>query len=107
MIVRGRWGNPWIFERARGLIHEGKDIPPPPWQERKKLAFRHLEMLLQSKGVPWEIIAFIKHLGWYVRVYPAAAEFRKRINTIRSKEAFIREIEVYFCYVEAIQGGVS
>jgi tRNA-dihydrouridine synthase len=46
-------------------------------------------------------------LGWYVRGYPAAAEFRKRINTIRSKEAFIREIEVYFRYVEGIQGGGS
>ncbi|OGP52918.1 MAG: hypothetical protein A2Y65_10215, partial [Deltaproteobacteria bacterium RBG_13_52_11] len=25
MIGRGSWGNPWIFERARGLIHEGLD----------------------------------------------------------------------------------
>jgi nifR3 family TIM-barrel protein len=107
MIGRGSWGNPWIFERARGLIHEGKALPPPRWEEREKLAFRHLEMLLQRKGVPWGIIAFIKHLGWYVKGYPAAAEFRRRINTIRSPEAFIREMESYFRYVEDTQRGSS
>jgi tRNA-dihydrouridine synthase len=64
-------------------------------------------MLLQRKGVPWGIIAFIKHLGWYVKGYPAAAEFRKRINTMRSPEAFIREMEAYFRYVEGTQQGSS
>jgi nifR3 family TIM-barrel protein len=105
MIGRGSWGNPWIFERARGLIHEGKALPPPRWEERGKLAFRHLEMLLQRKGAPWGIVAFIKHLGWYVKGYPAAAEFRKRINTIRSQEAFIREMEAYFRDIEGTRRG--
>jgi hypothetical protein len=48
----GELGKPLDLREGAGFIHEGKDIPPPPWQERKKLASRHLEMLLQSKGVP-------------------------------------------------------
>lgn len=105
MIGRGSWGNPWIFERARGLIHQGLDIPLPTWEARKKLIFRHLEMLLQWKNAPWGLCIFIKHVGWYVKGYPAAAEFRRRINTIRSQEAFIREMEAYFRYIEGKQGG--
>ena len=105
MIGRGSWGNPWIFERAWGFIHEGRDIPPPTWDERKKLILRHLELHLQRNGAPWGIVLFIKHLGWYLKGYPAAAEFRKKINTIRSKEAFIREMEEYFQYIENRRGG--
>jgi nifR3 family TIM-barrel protein len=105
MIGRGSWGNPWIFERARGLIHTGEDIPPPTWEERKTLVLRHLELLLERNGTPWGICIFIKHLGWYVKGYRAAAEFRRRINTIRSHEAFIQEIEAYFRSIEGTEKG--
>jgi len=107
MIGRGSWGNPWIFERTRGLIHEGQDIPLPTWEEREGVILRHLEMHLERKSAPWGLLTFIKHVGWYLKGYPAVAAFRKRINTIRSKEAFIREIETYFRYIESIQGGTS
>jgi len=107
MIGRGSWGNPWIFERARGLIHGGEDIPLPTWEEREGLILRHLEMHLETKSAPWGLLTFIKHVGWYLKGYPAAAAFRKRINTIRSTEAFIREIEAYFRYIESTQGGTS
>jgi tRNA-dihydrouridine synthase B len=104
MIGRGSWGNPWIFARARGLIHEGRDIPPPGWEERKKLILRHLEMHLQGNDAPWGTIKFIKHVGWYVKGYPAAADFRRRMNAIRSQEAFIREMEAYFRHIELRRG---
>jgi tRNA-dihydrouridine synthase B len=107
MIGRGSWGNPWIFEGVRGLIREGHDIPLPTWEERKRVLLRHLELHLERKCAPWGLLTFIKHVGWYVKGQPAAAQFRKRINTIRSKEAFIREIEAYFRYIESTQGGTS
>jgi tRNA-dihydrouridine synthase B len=107
MIGRGSWGNPWIFEGVRGLIHKGHDIPLPTWEERKRVLLRHLELHLERKGAPWGLLTFIKHVGWYVKGRPTAAQFRKRINTIRSKEAFIREIEAYFRSVEGTQGGAS
>jgi tRNA-dihydrouridine synthase B len=96
MIGRGSWGNPWIFAQARALIRQGKEIPPPAWEEREALIYRHLEMLLQRRGTPWGLIAFIKHVGWYVKGYPAASDFRRRISTIRSHEAFVGEMEAYF-----------
>jgi nifR3 family TIM-barrel protein len=104
MIGRGSWGNPWIFAGVRGLIHEGRDIPPPTWQERKRVLLRHLAMHLERKGEPRGLLSFIKHVGWYLKGYPAVAAFRKRINTIRSREAFIQEIEAYFRSVEVTQG---
>jgi tRNA-dihydrouridine synthase B len=107
MIGRGSWGNPWIFERARGLIHEGQDIPLPTWEEREQLVLRHLEMHVERKSAPWGLLTFIKHVGWYLKGYPAVAAFRRRINTIRSKEAFVREIKAYFRFVEGAQGGTS
>jgi tRNA-dihydrouridine synthase B len=104
MIGRGSLGNPWIFERARGLIHEGQHIPPPTWDERKQCINRHLEMLLQRHNTPLGIILFIKHLGWYIKGLPMAAEFRWRINTIRTEEGLLREMEVFFQYIEDVQG---
>jgi tRNA-dihydrouridine synthase B len=104
MIGRGSCGNPWIFEQARGLIHEGQAILPPSWDERKRCISRHLEMLLQRNGAPLGIIIFIKHLGWYVKGLPAAAEFRGRINTIRTTEGLRREMEEFFQYIEGLQG---
>lgn len=105
MIGRGSWGNPWIFKRVRGLIQEGQDIPLPSWEEREQLILRHLELHLERKSAPWGLLTFIKHVGWYLKGYPAVAAFRKRINTIKSKEAFIREIEAYFRSIERTQGG--
>ena len=104
MIGRGSLGDPWIFERARGLINEGQAIPPPSWEERKVCISRHLDMLLQRNGAPLGIIIFIKHLGWYVKGLPTATVFRKRINTIRSKEALVREMEGYFQHIESTHG---
>jgi tRNA-dihydrouridine synthase B len=104
MIGRGSCGNPWIFEQARGLINEGQYIPPPTWDERKHHINRHLDMLLQRNGIPLGIILFIKNLGWYVKGLPAAAEFRGRINTIRTKEGLLREMEAFFQYIEGVQG---
>jgi tRNA-dihydrouridine synthase B len=104
MIGRGSCGNPWIFEQARGLIHEGHAAPPPSWDERKQCINRHLDMLLQRNGTPLGIVLFIKHLGWYVKGLPSAAEFRGRINTIRTKEGLLREMEVFFQYIEGVQG---
>jgi len=104
MIGRGSCGNPWIFEQARGLIHEARHIPPPTWDERRRCINRHLDMLLQRNGIPLGIILFIKHLGWYVKGLPAAAEFRGRMNTIRTKEGLVRELEAFFQYIEGVQG---
>jgi tRNA-dihydrouridine synthase B len=104
MIGRGGWGNPWIFERARGLIHERQHIPPPTWDERKRCINRHLDMLLQRNGIPLGIILFIKHLGWYIKGLPMAAKFRGRINTMRTKEGLLREMEVFSQYIEDVQG---
>jgi tRNA-dihydrouridine synthase len=61
-------------------------------------------MLLQRNGTPLGIILFIKHLGWYIKGLPMAAEFRGRINTIRTKEGLIREMETFFRYIEDVQG---
>jgi tRNA-dihydrouridine synthase B len=104
MIGRGSWGNPWIFEQARGLIHEGRTIPRPTWEETKDMILRHLEMHLERNGTPRGGLTFIKHVGWYLKGYPAAAEFRRRINTIKSKAALIREMEAYFQYIEDVRG---
>jgi tRNA-dihydrouridine synthase B len=107
MIGRGSWGNPWVFARVRGHIHEGQDIPLPTGEEREQLILRHLELHLERKSAPRGLLTFIKHVGWYLKGYPSVAAFRKRINTISSKEAFIREIEAYFRSVGSIRGETS
>jgi hypothetical protein len=96
MIGRGSWGNPWIFKRVRGLIHEGQDIPLPSWEEREQLILRHLELHLERKSAPWGLLTFIKHVGWYLKGYPCGRCLSQEDKHHQVQEAFVREIEAYF-----------
>lgn len=104
MIARGSFGNPWIFQQARARL-DGRDArPDPPAAERFAVALRHAELQLAIQGDDRRTaIEFRKHLSWYVRGVPGAAELRRELQQIES----MAEIErIFRRYLEPAQAVV-
>ena len=95
MIGRGALGNPWIF-RELNAAWKGKELPPPPGIEDKKLMMlRHFNDVLDLKGEYAAVREMRKHVGWYLKGLPGSAAFRGKVNQITSAEKLreaIREI---------------
>jgi len=85
MIARGSFGQPWIFDQTRALL-EGKPKPAaPPVAERFAIAMEHARMAEQYEpDLRGAAIEFRKHLGWYVKGLPHAAEMKKRLFAVQS-----------------------
>ena len=93
MIARGSFGNPWLFRDARALL-EGRPVPPAPTpEERFAVALEHARLTLALDGdTPKTVLEFRKHLGWYVRGLPGAAQLRERLHRVES----LAEVERIF-----------
>jgi nifR3 family TIM-barrel protein len=86
-IARGVWGKPYIFTQIKDLLKSGKyaeyDFP-----KIKKIMIKHAESIWEDKG-KLGMFEIRKHLAWYVRGFPGAAEIRKKLVTASS----VREIK--------------
>ena len=85
MIARGSFGNPWIFQRARSLLSGLEPRPEPGTAERFAVALRHARLQLTIKGDDRRTaVEFRKHLSWYMKGMPGAAQLRERLQRIES-----------------------
>jgi nifR3 family TIM-barrel protein len=85
MIARGSFGNPWIFAQGRDLL-EGRPMRPGPTaEERFGTALEHARLALRLQGDTRKTaMEFRKHLGWYTKGLPGAADLRQRLFAIES-----------------------
>lgn len=84
MVGRGSLGNPWIFSRSNHLLETGELLPEPTFEKRIEVCLRHADLLVKEKGGLFGIRQMRKHIVWYTKGMPQAAEFRKRIFTLGS-----------------------
>lgn len=85
MIARGSFGNPWIFQQTRALLERKTPRSTPGAAERFSVAVRHAKLALEIQGDSRRTaLEFRKHLGWYTRGLPGAAELRQRLHQIES-----------------------
>jgi nifR3 family TIM-barrel protein len=85
MIARGSFGNPWIFQQTRDLLSDRPARPAPGAAERFRVAMHHAKLALELQGDDRHTaVEFRKHLGWYTRGLPDAAELRKRLFQVTS-----------------------
>ncbi len=88
MIARGSFGNPWIFAQGRDLLAGRAKRPDPSPAERFSTALEHARLALSLQGdTRRTAIEFRKHLGWYTRGLPGAAELRQRLFQVQSLAA--------------------
>src|SRR6266496_2069613 len=85
MIARGSFGQPWIFDQTRALLEGTPKPAAPPVEERFAIAVEHARMAEEYEPDPrGAAIEFRKHLGWYTKGLPHAAELKKRLFAVES-----------------------
>ena len=80
MVGRGAQGNPWIFKRILHYLSTGELLPEPTAEERVEKALRHSQMLIDYKGEYIGVREMRKHMAWYMKGLPGAAELRGKLN---------------------------
>lgn len=80
MVGRGAQGNPWIFRRILHYLETGELLPEPTAQERVEKALYHAKMLIAYKGEYIGVREMRKHMAWYMKGLPGAAELRGKLN---------------------------
>jgi nifR3 family TIM-barrel protein len=80
-------GNPWIFSAIRG------GPGAPGLTGRVALCRRHLELYVAFAGEQRAAIEMRKHACWYLKGFPGAAAFRKRLAEAVDAESFVRLLD--------------
>lgn len=88
MIARGALGNPWIFRDALDM-YEGRPLLPLPDDEKTRVILRHIDLQIAQKGERQAVLEMRKHIGWYLKGTPGAAELRRRANSAVTAEDLI------------------
>lgn len=96
MIARGSFGNPWLFAQARDLLEGRAKRPDPTAEERFGTALDHARLALRLQGDTRKTaMEFRKHLGWYTRGLPGAADLRQQLFAIESMAEAERIFHAY------------
>ena len=94
MIGRGCLGNPWIFDRIKYYLENGKKLEVVSNEEKIRVLKEHFELLLKYKGEYTATREIRKNIAWYVKGMPNASRFKNNINLIDSKEKFYEIIDL-------------
>jgi len=86
MCSRGTLGYPFLVGQIDYLLREGQPMPLPTTAERLRCAQEHLQMLVDYKGARG-IRQARKHMAWYAKGFPGAAELRDQLCRIESVAA--------------------
>ena len=87
MVARAAQGNPWFFERAKAHLNGTTPPPYPSLKEIAKICNRHFDLLLQSRGESAGTNLMRKHFSNYIKGFPGASEFRKKLITAPNLKA--------------------
>lgn len=81
-IARGAWGKPFIFAQIKEMLKK-KKYTEYDFKKIRKIMIRHAEFIWKDKKETG-IFEIRKHLAWYVRGFPGAAELRRQLVQIKS-----------------------
>lgn len=93
MIGRAARGNPWLFREVAAYLKDGRKLPPPDLEEKKKMILRHAALQLETKGEYTGVREMRKHLSWYTAGMPGSAKLRQRINLAERFEEIVELVE--------------
>ncbi len=83
MCSRGTLGYPFLVGEIDYFLKTGTVLPPPTPAQRLECAKEHLVMLWEYKG-DRGIRQARKHMAWYAKGFPGAAELRDQLCRIHS-----------------------
>jgi len=95
MVARGAMGNPWIFRESLSLLAGAEPVLPTP-AERLAAARSHLALFREIEGERVALMEMRKHLSWYSKGLPGAAQFRAAVNRIEVASQLVGAMEEFF-----------
>ena len=85
MCSRGTLGYPFLVGEIDHFLKTGEILPPPSAIAKLECAKEHLQGLWEYKGQKG-IYQSRKHLAWYCKDFPGAAQLRDRVSQIETVE---------------------
>jgi tRNA-dihydrouridine synthase B len=80
MVGRGAYGRPWFLNQVIHYLQTGERLADPTIAEQYVAVREHFEAMLEHYGRETGVRMARKHLGWYSKGLPGAAEFRAAMN---------------------------
>ena len=96
MIGRASYGRPWLLAQIGAFLRTGVAPPDPPPSARFEIALEHFEAMLIHYGTDHGLCAARKHIGWYSKGLPGAAEFRSEVNRLTTPDAVRERMRSFF-----------
>jgi len=96
MIGRAAQGNPWIFRETKHFFATGQHAASPDDREKADVLKWHLENLYDLYGEYSGVRIARKHIAWYCKGKPQAAEFRQRVYRVETAEEQLTQVETFF-----------
>jgi tRNA-dihydrouridine synthase B len=87
MVGRGAYGRPWLLRQVIEFLRTGVRLPDPPLAEQMRTVLAHHDDVLDHHGVERGTLLARKHLAWYAKGLPGAAEYRGNIMRLTAVDA--------------------
>ena len=84
-IARGAWGRPFIFQEIKDTMNRVPTETKYDFEKIKKIMLEHAKLIYADKGETGKF-EMRKHLAWYVKGFPGAAELRRKLVLAESLE---------------------
>ena len=97
MIARGTYGNPWIFREIKEVL-AGKTVTKATMEEKIATARHHIALFSEHYGVDKPLGEMKKHLAWYFKGFPRAAELRDAVMRAQKVE----DVDAVFAIAHSI-----
>ena len=93
MFGRAARVNPWLFGQVAAYLADGRELPAPSVEEKKKMILRHAALQLEVKGEYTGVREMRKHLSWYTAGMKNSARLRQSVNLAERFEEIERLVE--------------
>lgn len=92
-LARGLYGKPWLFKQVKDYLANG-EYQELTLAQIKKVALKHAKLNFKMKG-EYGLVEMRKHLCWYFRGFPNAANWRQELvtfNTLNDLQRILKKM---------------
>ncbi len=90
MIGRAALGNPWIIKEVSEYLTTGKLSAKPSIEEKIDTAIKHLDKLIELKGLRVAILEMRSHASWYLKGIDGGKAYKKELQNANSREDYLK-----------------
>jgi tRNA-dihydrouridine synthase B len=95
MIGRGTYGRPWFLGQIAAFLASGERKEGPGIGELSTIVLRHFSAMLSHYGTLAGVRIARKHLAWYLRGLPGAAQFQAAVMRIEEAAVVERAVAAF------------